>query len=268
MDNNAIEPSYWAVVPAPVRYDESIPPNAKILYAEISSLTHKTGYCFADDDYFHRVFGFSLRTIRRLLDALNAAGYIRLVVKRGPNNAIEGRRIYAGINPLGDTEIGFDKNVKTGENADSVLTKLSTGSDKIVKTTIVKQEILSESPLNPPKGKARRKRNPALKDKPDWKPDRFAGLREFYPKGYCKDKQAEIRAWDKLRLSDEEIDVLAKGLTRMKEDPEWKRGIGIPHLSTFLNQQRWRDAEQFTPESEKKAPPAAEPQNGGYQRWT
>ena len=265
-EKTAIEPSYWAVIPAPIRYDEVVTPNAKILYAEISSLTHKTGYCFADDEYFHQIFGFSMRTVRRLLDALNDAGYIRIEVKRGPNNSIEERRIYAGINPLGNAEDGFDKIVKTGKKGGSVLTKLSPGSDKIVKTNIIEQEILSIPPYSPPKGKTRRKKNPELKDKPDWKPERFAGLRKFYPKGYCKDKQAEIRAWDKLHLSDEEIDEMAKGLTRMKEDPEWKRGIGIPHLSTFLNKQRWRDAEEFAPETEKKDPVQV-PEQGGYETW-
>lgn len=252
MSKQAVEPSYWAVVPAPIRYDEQIAPNAKLLYAEISSLTYKTGYCFADDGYFHDVFGFSLRTVRRLLDALHDAGYIRIEIDRGQNNAIEARRIYAGINPLAGDKIGFDKIVKTGEKAGAVLTKLSTGSDKIVKTNnIIEQDILTDSPHNPPRGKsAGKKKDRELKDKPDWKPDRFDALRKYYPKGYCKDKQKEIRAWDKLRLSDEEIDRMALGLKRMKSDPEWQRGIGIPHLSTFLNGRKWLNADEYAQQTE------------------
>lgn len=252
--------SYWAVIPAPVRYDEVIPPNAKILYAEISSLTHETGYCKAGDEYFHELFGFSLRTVRRLLDALRDAGYIRIETDRGPNNAVSGRRIYAGLNPLGGEKIGFDKIVKTGENAGAVLTKLSAGSDKIVKTYNNKKNNI-DSPHNPPKGGKRGDRE--LKDAPDWKPERFAALRSYYPKGYCKDKQKEIRAWDKLRLSDDEIDELARGLKRMKADQEWQRGIGIPHLSTFLNGRKWLNAAEYLPATGKDpAPPAS-----GFGGW-
>lgn len=38
------KPSYWAVLPACVRYDASLPPNAKLLYAEISALCDDVGY--------------------------------------------------------------------------------------------------------------------------------------------------------------------------------------------------------------------------------
>ena len=38
------KPGYWAVLPACVRYDTDLPPNAKLLYAEISSLCDARGY--------------------------------------------------------------------------------------------------------------------------------------------------------------------------------------------------------------------------------
>ena len=36
-------PGYWAVLPASVRYDETLPPNAKLIYAEIAALAQIDG---------------------------------------------------------------------------------------------------------------------------------------------------------------------------------------------------------------------------------
>ena len=41
-----IRPGYYAIIPADVRYDDGIPPNAKLLYGEISALIGKDGFCF------------------------------------------------------------------------------------------------------------------------------------------------------------------------------------------------------------------------------
>ena len=94
------KPGYWAVIPAVIRYDDQIPPNAKILYAEISSLIGAEGYCWATDDYFSQVFGFAPRTVRNLMASLKKAGYISVEEERGDHNVLLRRRVYAGLNPL------------------------------------------------------------------------------------------------------------------------------------------------------------------------
>ena len=83
------------------------------------------------------------------------------------------------------------------------------------------------------------------KDAPDHKPERFAGFWKLYPRG--ENKQAAIRAWDKLKPSDEMIDTMARALRRQVASEEWQRGIGIPYASTYLNQQRWTDEVKATP---------------------
>lgn len=107
-------------------------------------------------------------------------------------------------------------------------------------------------PIVPPQGEAEngsapKRRRREAKSEPDHKPERFAGFWRVYPRG--ENKQAAIRAWDKLKPSDELIDTMAKSLKRQLASEDWQRGVGIPYASTYLNQQRWTD--------EVKAPAAA-----------
>ena len=96
------KPSYWAVLPATIRYDPDLPPNAKLLYAEISALCDDVGYCFASNDYFARNFELGIKSVQRLIKTLSDHGYIAVDVSRDPKtNAVLERRIYAGINPAG-----------------------------------------------------------------------------------------------------------------------------------------------------------------------
>jgi len=39
-----VKPAYWAVVPATVRHDKGLRPNAKLIYAEITSPENDKGY--------------------------------------------------------------------------------------------------------------------------------------------------------------------------------------------------------------------------------
>ena len=87
---------------------------------------------------------------------------------------------------------------------------------------------------------SRSKRGP--KTEPDWKPERFAGFWELYPRGEAK--QAAIRAWDKLQASDELIDTIARSLKRQVASEAWQQGVGIPYASTYHNQQRWTDVQK------------------------
>lgn len=68
----------WAILPARVRYDREIPPNAKLLFAEIAAKTNDTGECFCSNDWFTKRLGFTDDTVRNLLKALEGAGYIHL----------------------------------------------------------------------------------------------------------------------------------------------------------------------------------------------
>jgi len=74
-ENKKPEPSFYAVIPATVRYDK-MPDGAKLLFGEITALCNKKGYCWAGNDYFAELYQVHERTIRNWLEALKDKGYI------------------------------------------------------------------------------------------------------------------------------------------------------------------------------------------------
>ena len=72
-----------------------------------------------------------------------------------------------------------------------------------------------------------------------------------------------MKAWDKLKPSDELLAVIARALTRQMATEEWQRGIGIPYASTYLNNERWTD--EFGPAGPK---PESPPPGGDVPTWT
>ena len=228
MDQEQLQkPGYWAVLPAVVRYDPQLPPSAKILYAEISALTDQRGFCFASNDYFRKLYGMSERTLQEQLRALKRRGYIS--ISDGDGGAGR-RKIYAGINPLQGNP---------AENC-GVTPQKTAGSNNNKKDN-------NNPPTSPPGGERAKK---TVKREPSWKPERFAGFWNYYPKSAHKSKQAAIKAWDQLKPGDELIDEIAKALRRQMATDQWKRGIGIPYPSTYLRQRRWEDeiADPETPD--------------------
>lgn len=91
------KPSFYAILPADVRYDEKIPPNAKLLYAEISALIGKEGFCYASNAYFTETFGFSEKTIARLIANLEENGYVKRVISRDSKGQVDMRKIYLTV---------------------------------------------------------------------------------------------------------------------------------------------------------------------------
>ena len=73
--------SYYAIIPANVRYDADLTPNAKLLYGEITALCNEKGYCWATNDYFARLYGVSKKSISNWISALVKKGYIYSEIK-------------------------------------------------------------------------------------------------------------------------------------------------------------------------------------------
>lgn len=74
-------PSYFAIIPADVRYDKKITPNAKLLYAEITALCNAKGNCWATNKYFSELYSVSQTSISKWISSLISNGYIKSEIK-------------------------------------------------------------------------------------------------------------------------------------------------------------------------------------------
>lgn len=88
-------PNFYAILPANVRYDENLKANEKILYAEITALSNKEGYCYATNSYFADLYGVHKVTISTWISNLKTFGYIKVknIYEKG-SKQIKERRIY------------------------------------------------------------------------------------------------------------------------------------------------------------------------------
>lgn len=69
-------PSYYAIIPAEVRYDDRLSSSEKLLFGEITCLTQKTGECWASNKYFSKLYKVEERTIKNWFKKLEDLGYI------------------------------------------------------------------------------------------------------------------------------------------------------------------------------------------------
>jgi response regulator of citrate/malate metabolism len=74
------KPSYYAIIPAEVRYSKKLTPNAKLLYAEITALCNMNGKCTASTEYFCRLYEVSRVSIQNWLKMLEDNNYINRTV--------------------------------------------------------------------------------------------------------------------------------------------------------------------------------------------
>lgn len=97
------KPSYYSITPAHVRYDDSLKPNEKLLYGEITALANKHGYCWSENKYFAELYGVKKGTVSGWISNLEKNGYVKTKLIYQPNSKqVSQRRIY--INDIGYAE--------------------------------------------------------------------------------------------------------------------------------------------------------------------
>jgi len=111
-------PTFYAIIPANVRYCKGLKANAKLLYGEITALCNKDGFCWAENSYFAQLYEVSEETISRWISDLKRFGFIFISVEN------QGRFI---------RKISLDEKIKAhDEIVKHPLTKSSTPLDENV----------------------------------------------------------------------------------------------------------------------------------------
>ena len=229
-------PGYDAVIPARVLYDRELPDKAKLLYGVVRNLAHKDGYCWAWDKTLAAYFGVSESCVSENLRRLEARRHIlREVIRDEETKQVLERRIWIDrARFLGQDPDLPPSDIRGTPPSDSRGTPPSDiCGEKINKKEAVEREA---PPKAPPKGGRRKSKGP--RETPDWKPDRFAGFWAFYPVKKAKQKAMDV--WDRLQLTDEKIDYIARKLPLQIAEANAKE-LNMPHPATYLNQARWTD---------------------------
>lgn len=72
------QPNYYSIIPATVRYDDKLKANEKLLYGEITALANKNGYCWAENNYFAKLYDVHKITVSNWISNLEKQGYISI----------------------------------------------------------------------------------------------------------------------------------------------------------------------------------------------
>ena len=202
------KPAYYAIIPATVRYDQRLTPNAKLLYGEITALCHQEGYCWAGNQYFADLYEVSKTSISTWIGNLKDAGHITVEMnyKEGSKHILN-----RYIRILGE---GIQENLHTPTR------KLNDP---------IQENLIDNNTVNTTK-------NITVNNICD-----FDSFWTFYPRK--AGKEAARKAWAKLRPDEHIMQMIADNVRERVEKGEWRKDNQsyILHASTYLNQKRWED---------------------------
>lgn len=74
----AEKPSFYAILPADVRYAEDLTSLQKILYAEITALTNKEWYCYAGNSYFAELYKKDPTRVSKTISDMQKKWYLQV----------------------------------------------------------------------------------------------------------------------------------------------------------------------------------------------
>ena len=90
---------YYSIILATVLYNKELKANEKLLYAIITSLANKEGYCFASNKYLAEKLDVNPKTISSWISDLKNRKFIIVELIRNENKQIVQRKIYINDAP-------------------------------------------------------------------------------------------------------------------------------------------------------------------------
>ncbi|HCZ1986288.1 TPA: conserved phage C-terminal domain-containing protein [Staphylococcus aureus] len=145
------QPSYYSIITANVRYDNRLTDSEKLLFAEITSLSNKYGYCTASNGYFAKLYEVTKVTVSRRIANLKECGYLHVEIIRN-GNEIKQRKLYPStemirpINTNDNTPINNSVNTPFITNVKENNTSINNTSNN----NINRIDILSGNPTRIP----------------------------------------------------------------------------------------------------------------------
>ena len=114
MKENKESIEYYSVISATVLYNKDLKANEKLLYAIITSLACKEGYCFASNKYLAEKLDVNPKTVSSWISDLRDKGFITVELIRNENKQILQRRIYINDMPY-SLNNGYQYQSKNGQ---------------------------------------------------------------------------------------------------------------------------------------------------------
>lgn len=105
---------YYSIIPSKILYNKELKANEKLLYAMITSLACKEGYCFATNNYFAEELGVHPKTISSWISDLREKNYLKVDIVRNENKQIIQRKIYINDVPY-PLNNGYQYQSKNGQ---------------------------------------------------------------------------------------------------------------------------------------------------------
>ena len=105
---------YYSIIPATILYNKELKANEKLLYAIITSLACKEGYCFATNKYLAEKLGVNPKTISSWISDLRDRNFIKIELIRNKNKQIIQRKIYINDVPY-PLNNGYQYQSKNGQ---------------------------------------------------------------------------------------------------------------------------------------------------------
>jgi len=133
------KPGYYAILTADVRYCDRLKAAEKLMYAEITALSEKNGYCHAGNTYFANLYNVSKETVSRWVSNLEKEGFVkRQIIYKEGTKQIQGRYISIAqkilINPVDARDYPIDEIVPIDEKVNTPIdNKVSRPIDEKVK---------------------------------------------------------------------------------------------------------------------------------------
>jgi len=143
------DPSFYAVIPAYVRYNKNLTANAKLLYGEITALCNKEGFCWANNKYFAELYKVSERSIQAWLKQLENEGYIKIEIEQNFKRKIfivqeVCKNLHRGMKKSSEGyEENFTKNITMNNTINNNYSSSKNNEVPSEKEKIVKEEKIS-----------------------------------------------------------------------------------------------------------------------------